>query len=92
MFVLRSISCGDGETKNESLGNEYTIIREGDVGFKERHDQFWNVDKEYDIKMGRNMFDNTSALITSESGKIIPVMKHNFNFIVYANGQTFEKI
>ena len=83
MFVLRKFS-GEGIQMNISLGASYTLVTKehNPKEFAETSLIFWK-EKEP---------ENTYGFVSDGNGKIFPLFKGQFNYIMTGDGKTFANV
>lgn len=92
MFILRKLSYDDKKTKKE--GNYYTMnFVLGDSYTKITQEQS-PIQFEQTVKNGNYdaVGDGIFGFISTENGKIYPLYKTQYNYIMTGKGDTFEYI
>ncbi|MAX51532.1 MAG: hypothetical protein CMH22_06090 [Methylophaga sp.] len=94
MYTLRKITTDNLES-NTSLGNSYNVIhREVSYDeFKLHYEAHFNANHVADLDENATKFTkNCLAFISTEEGKLIPIYKNQYNYIMTESGKTFDKI
>ena len=83
MFVLRKISS-DGVQLNFSLGESYTLVTEetNPKEFERSSLAFWKEAKP----------ENTYGFVSDQQGRLFPLFKNQWNYIMTSNGKTFANV